>query len=131
MTQAITVLLVDDNQLVRESVGAWLEDDGFVIHTVTSGEEALCLLAAIPIDIVLADLKLPGMGGEEFIAHAMKNYPASGYIIHTGSNSYRLSLKLQELGLKDEDVVYKPVISLNLLTSLIRSKARRYGHNAG
>lgn len=131
MTRPISVLLVDDNELVRESVGAWLEDDGFVIHAVSRGEDALCLLAHTPIDVVLADLTLPGMGGEEFIARAMKDHPDSGYIIHTGSASYRLSLKLQELGLKDDDVVYKPVVSLGLLTGLIRRKTLRGDHNAG
>lgn len=130
MTSPITVLLADDNQLVLESVSAWLEDDGFIVHTASCGETALQLLGSFPTDFVMVDLNLPDMNGEEFIIRAISQYPAARFIIHTGSHSYRLSLELQNLGLQDDDIVYKPIISLPLLTEMIRDKVRGALHDA-
>jgi len=128
MTDPITVLLADDNQLVLESVSAWLEDDGFIVHTATCGEAALQLLNSFPIDFAMVDLNLPDMNGEDFIIRAISQYPAVRFIIHTGAHSYRLSLKLQNLGLLDDDIVYKPIISLPELTEMIRDKLRGAQH---
>lgn len=130
MTPGISVLLVDDNQLVLESVSAWLEDDGFNVHTALCGEEALQLLRTMPIDFVMVDLKLPDMSGEAFIIRAIRQYPAASFIIHTGARSYRLPLELQNLGLRDDDIVYKPIISLPVLTEMIRRKVLGAAHDA-
>ncbi|RII29655.1 MAG: two-component system response regulator [Geobacter sp.] len=121
-TQPISILLVDDNPLVTESVAAWLEDDGFEVHTAACGTEAIELLATIHIDITLIDLKLPDMSGEELIIKMFGIYPESRFLIHTGTQSYMLSLDLQKLGMQDDDVVYKPVLKLEQLTGLIRRK---------
>jgi len=128
MTFPISVLLIDDNQLVLESISAWLEDDGFKVYAAACGKEAMQLLRTVPIDFTMVDLKLPDMNGEDFIIQAIRQYPASRFIIHTGAQSYRLSLELQNLGLKDDDIVYKPIISLPLLTEMIRSKVLGVPH---
>lgn len=123
MTRPISVLLVDDNPYVCESVSAWLEDDGFDVRTAAGGAEALQALASAPIDVAMVDLALPDMNGEEFIAQAIRRHPESRFLIHTGAHCYRLSLELQNLGMQEDDVVYKPVLSLGLLSGKIRRKA--------
>lgn len=128
MIAPISVLLVDDNQLVRESISAWLEDDGFQVHTAPCGNDALQILLSVPIDFVMVDLKLPDMNGDDFIIHAIRQHPATRFIIHTGAHSYQLPLELQQLGFQDDDIVYKPIISLPLLTELIHSKVRNNPH---
>ncbi len=128
MTHPISVMLLDDNPLVRESVAAWLEDDGFVVHIAASGTDAMHLLATTPIDVALVDLNLSDISGEKFIIQASCQYPLSRFLIHTGTHSYRISLELQDLGLRDDDVVYKPVLSLEQLTELIRLKAQGCAH---
>lgn len=130
MISPISVLLIDDNQLVLESVSAWLEDDGFKVHTASCGEEGILLLDTIPFDFIMVDLKLPDMNGETFISRVIRQHPATRFIIHTGAHSYRLSLELENLGLQDDDIVYKPIISLPLLTEMIRSKVRGALHHA-
>lgn len=124
MTRPISVLLVDDNPYVSESVSAWLEDDGFDVRTAAGGAEALQALATAPVDVALVDMELPDMNGEEFIARAIRRHPESRFLIHTGAHYYRLSLELQNLGMQDDDVVYKPVMSLGQLSGKIRCKAR-------
>lgn len=125
MTRPISVLLLDDNQLVLDSIFSWLEDDGFQVHTAQCGKEALQLLSSIPIDFVMVDLILPDMTGEAFIIQAIRQCPATRFVIHTGARSYRLPLELQHLGLQDEDIIYKPILSLSLLTTMIRSKVMK------
>lgn len=124
MTRPISVLMVDDNQLVCESIAAWLEDDGFQVYTASCGADAMQLLNSVPIDFIMVDLKLPDMHGDEFIIRASGQYPSARFIIHTGAHSYQLPLELQQLGFHDDDIVYKPIISLPLLTELIRSKVK-------
>lgn len=131
MTEPISVLLADDNQLVLDSIQAWLEDDGFEVYTATSAGEGLKILASQRIDMVLADLKLPDMNGETFVIKGLKAQPHSHFLIHTGSLSYSLSFELQQLGMKDDDIIYKPVKSLTELTEMIQAKVRRNFGNAG
>lgn len=65
--QGATLLLVDDNPhglVARRTV---LEELGYVVHTGSSGEEALNLLAAHRIDLVITDFRMPNMDGVELI----------------------------------------------------------------
>lgn len=124
MTRPVAVLIADDDLLVCESVCAWLEDDGFTVYVATGGQEALQILAVMPIDLALVDLKLPDMTGETFLQQALTRYPDSRFVIHTGSHSYRLSAELLELGMRDDDIVCKPVMSLDHFSGLIRGKVR-------
>ncbi|MGQ9853908.1 MAG: response regulator [Candidatus Oleimicrobiaceae bacterium] len=58
-----SILLVDDEAIVRDSLSAWLEDEGFVVHTADSGERALELFSQVKLDIAVIDIKMPGMDG--------------------------------------------------------------------
>lgn len=62
-----TILFVDDNDLVREVVRAVLEDDGYAVVEARSAEEALAVAGRHdgPIELLLTDLLLPGLGGRE------------------------------------------------------------------
>ena len=62
---AETVLAVDDSLTHREELSAALREEGFDVATAASGEEALELLARRPVDCILLDVLMPGMGGEE------------------------------------------------------------------
>ncbi|MDZ7392775.1 MAG: response regulator [candidate division KSB1 bacterium] len=63
MSGDTSILLVDDEAIVRESLSAWLEDEGFVVYAAGSGEEALGLLAKAKPDVAVIDIKMPGMDG--------------------------------------------------------------------
>ncbi|MFT3767673.1 MAG: hybrid sensor histidine kinase/response regulator [Minicystis sp.] len=60
-----TVLAVDDSATYRNRLADILEEQGYDVVTATSGEEALAVLGARPIDCVLLDMVMPGMSGEE------------------------------------------------------------------
>ena len=68
----IRILLVDDHQVVREGVRRMLEiePDLRVVGEAASGEEGLVMMETLEPDIVIADIKMLGMGGIEFTRQA-------------------------------------------------------------
>lgn len=114
----ISVLLVDDDEMIRDCVTAYLEDEGFSVHCAGSAEAALGLIAAIRPVVCVSDLRLPGMNGDEFIIKAHALCPATGYLLHTGM-LYTLSDELRALGMTSDDVLLKPIHELSLLVDKI------------
>jgi CheY-like chemotaxis protein len=80
MTKLGTVLIVDDEPANVEYVVRCLRQD-FVCITATSGTEAVKLLAAQPVDLVISDMRMPGMTGTEVLAHARAINPKAGRLI--------------------------------------------------
>lgn len=62
-----SVLVVDDKELMRSSVAATLERAGFAVQTAEDGERALAAIAASRPDVIVTDLRMPGMTGVELI----------------------------------------------------------------
>ncbi|GAB1351168.1 hypothetical protein MASR1M107_33830 [Ignavibacteriales bacterium] len=62
------ILVVDDEKIFRESLFHWFEEEGFDVTPVDSGEEALKVYEVDKFDIVLLDIKMPGMSGLELLA---------------------------------------------------------------
>jgi len=79
------VLLVDDEEMVRETLAAGLEDAGLAVLVAASGEEALALLdAGEPVDLLVTDLSMPGMDGMMLIRHARARRSDLPALILTG-----------------------------------------------
>ncbi len=67
MTQGGRILVVDDEQLVRETVGGLLADEGYVVDLASSGADALARVKIEKPDAILLDLMMPGMNGRQFL----------------------------------------------------------------
>src|SRR6266542_614825 len=80
------VLVVDDEEGVRESL-RFLLDRHFCVRTVSSGESALRALREEPVDVVLLDLTMPGLGGVETLAKIREVDDAVEVVIVTGYGS--------------------------------------------
>ncbi|MEZ5071049.1 MAG: sigma-54 dependent transcriptional regulator [Bacteroidales bacterium] len=65
MAEKISILIVDDEESVRDSLFNWFVDDGYRVETAENAKQALSLLNDEKFDIVLADIKMPGMDGME------------------------------------------------------------------
>ncbi|MDD2899333.1 MAG: response regulator [Desulfuromonadaceae bacterium] len=115
----ISILLVDDEVMIRDCMAAYLEDEGFRVHGAASGEEALESIVSLSPDVCISDLRLPGMNGEEFISRAYALCPDTGYLLHTGT-LYSLSDELRTIGMTTDDVLLKPVHNLSKLVTKIR-----------
>jgi len=57
------ILIVDDEAIVRESIGGWLKDAGYQVVTAESGEEALEMIAKQDFGVMVLDIRLPGKSG--------------------------------------------------------------------
>ncbi len=65
MTKKISILIVDDEASVRDSLYSWFIEDGYIVECAENAKKALSLLETRNFDIVLADIKMPGMDGLE------------------------------------------------------------------
>jgi len=64
------ILVVDDEKIVRESTKEWLKEEGFSVTTADSGQKALEIMAELPFNMMLTDIKMPGMDGVELLGKA-------------------------------------------------------------
>jgi len=78
-----SILVVDDEEIVRESLASWLEEDGYQVHTAPDGQSALAKLGEQSYAILLVDLKMPGIDGLQVLAQARTLQPSATVIIMT------------------------------------------------
>lgn len=119
--QKIRILIVEDEEIVRMIVSDFLKMSGFTPYESESSTVALELLKKEPFDIAIVDMNMPEMSGEEFILAARKIQPEIQFIIHTGSNEYRVSENLQKIGINQAAVLYKPVEDMHIFKTIIEN----------
>ena len=69
------ILVLDDNAMITEMLGSMLDMFGYQAATANAGEDALELLAHDRFDMILSDLRMPGMDGQEFYRRAVDQHP--------------------------------------------------------
>ncbi len=116
----VKILLVDDEEIVRITLEAYLEDEGYTVISANSGEEALERIVDQNMDVGIIDMRLPGIDGNVLISKLNKLQPEMKFIIHTGSMGYSLPESLTALGISDELVFKKPIKSISEFTGMIR-----------
>ncbi len=94
----IRILIVDDETDAGEILSLRLARRGFEPAYASSGEAALAHLAAHPVDVVLLDIKMPGMDGLEVLAHICERHPAVSTLIISGHADMDAATKGLELG---------------------------------
>ncbi|MCP4106411.1 MAG: sigma-54-dependent Fis family transcriptional regulator [Desulfobacteraceae bacterium] len=95
------ILIVDDELIVRESLGGWLERDGHYIEKVASGEEALETLKDSRFDILLVDIKMEGMSGLDVLKRVKENDPDIAVVMITAYGSIPTSIDAMKHGASD------------------------------
>jgi DNA-binding NtrC family response regulator len=87
-----SILIVDDEKHISAALKRELEEEGYVISTVSSAEEALALLHDSPSKVVISDIKMPGMNGLELLQQVKKSYPEVIRIVLSGHSDIKLIL---------------------------------------
>ena len=118
-TKIHRILVVEDEEVIRFNLEAFLRDEGFEVHLVSSGEECLDILAKEKIDLAIIDMRLPQMDGNVAILEARRIDPTLKFIIYTGSSGYVLPQELLDIGLDPAQILRKPLPDMSTLTQLI------------
>ncbi len=95
------LLIVDDEGALREAIAERLADHGFQVEQAASGEQALERLAEFAFDIVVTDLRLPGVDGRRVIEAALDRYPDIIPIVITGYGTVKDAVELIKQGAAD------------------------------
>jgi DNA-binding NtrC family response regulator len=83
MKEDATILVVDDEEMLRKVIHKILTKEGYDVHLASSGTEALEILSREEIDLVITDVKMPEMDGFDLLEQMKKNYPKLGIIVMT------------------------------------------------
>ncbi len=114
-----TILLVDDEADIREVLEITLSDMGYHILTANNGEDALSLFVTQRPEIVLTDIKMPGMDGIELLQRIKRENPDAEVIMITGHGDMDLAIK--SLKHNATDFITKPINMDALEISLKRT----------
>ena len=98
---SIKILVVDDEQIMRESLAGWLERDGYDVETAASGEEALEKFKNILFDILLVDIKMEGMSGLDVLKHVKETDPEVAVVMITAYGSISTAIEAMKNGAYD------------------------------
>jgi len=117
------LLLVEDESALRQAIAEQLTDRGFHVQQVDSGEAAMAQLADFAFDIIITDLRLPGMDGTALIQSAVARYPNIIAIIVTGYGTTKHAVDAIKSGAFD--FVSKPFQIDELMHALESAQEQR------
>ncbi|OBQ46107.1 ATP-binding response regulator [Halodesulfovibrio spirochaetisodalis] len=117
-----SVLLVDDEKGITVVLGAYITDLGYVIDVAHSGEEALEKLQQKAYEVVVTDVRMPGMDGVALLKEIRKHWPETGVVITTGHADVSVAVDCLRLGATD--FITKPV-NVELLEFALRRAVER------
>jgi len=109
------VLVVDDEETVRNLLQRMLEEAGYNVVTAANGQEALDKVSQLKIELVLLDIKMPGMSGIEVLRQLTTNWPETCVVMATAVADAETAVEAMKLGAYDyitkpfnrDDVVLK------------------------
>lgn len=117
------VLIVDDEETLRQSASEWLALSGFETETAASASAALALLAEKRFDALISDVRMPGMDGIALLDAALKADPGLPVVLLTGHGDITLAVEAMRAGA--HDFLEKPYDADHLVLVLRRAVATR------
>ena len=124
MTNGARILVVDDEKLIRWSVGERLQRDGYEVLSAESGEQALDLVAANAPDVMLLDVRLPGIDGIATLQRALAVHPEMSVLMMSAHSTVDIAVEAMKHGAIDFLVKPFPFQSLDAAVQRALSTAR-------
>jgi diguanylate cyclase (GGDEF)-like protein len=118
-----TILVVDDDEMVRVALKVLVASLGYNCLVARDGQEALQVLSAVRVDLVLSDVVMPRMDGLELLARIRKEHPATDVIIATGYSERASYAGVIHAGAMD--FIKKPIDQAELEAKLARAFRER------
>jgi serine phosphatase RsbU (regulator of sigma subunit) len=116
-TPAVRVLTIDDEPMVREILATYLEDSGFEVIQAGDGPTGIDLIRREHPDLVLCDLRMPGMDGLQVLATVTREFPDLPILVVSGMGG--MSDAIQALKFGAWDYVTKPIEDMAVLEHAI------------
>lgn len=113
------VMLVDDEDAIREILGLSIADLGYEVETAANGEAAIALFSSFGPSIVLTDIKMPGMDGIELLKRLKELNPDTEVIMVSGHGD--MDLVVKSLQFEALDFITKPIRDELLVSALKRA----------
>ena len=121
--EGVSVLLVEDNEDLRDLLGIWLESVGARVQQAANGIEALTSVRHSVPDVIICDLHMPGMDGCGFVEHMRRELKLDVPVIAlTGSESERALFRTLDAGFRGH--LLKPVTREALVAQIGRALVR-------
>lgn len=117
------LLIVDDEAAVRESLREVLRTDGYEIDAAETGEKALNAIQENDYDLILLDIRMPGMSGIEVLRKVNQVAPDTKVIMLTGHGTVETAVEALRHGA--HDYILKPFSTQSILSSVSRGLANR------
>jgi DNA-binding NtrC family response regulator len=99
--EKLSILIVDDEQVVRESLVHWFAEEGYEVDSSMSAPDALAKLAGREFDLVIADIRMPGMDGLELLEKIRAEQLDTSVIVMTGYASVDTAVRALKHGAFD------------------------------
>ncbi len=115
----VAILIIDDNQAIRNDLSELLQTEGFEVDTAADGDIALQMLQEKRYNLVLTDLSMPKVDGMDVLKHLVQHVPETACIIITGYGTIQTAVDAMRLGAYD--YLCKPVESRELLVVVSRA----------
>lgn len=117
------ILIVDDEAPIRALLSEYLAQAGYDVWQAGSGAEALERLAAAPFDLVMSDVRMPGMSGLELLGDVVRHHPASGVLMLTACEDLTLAVNAMRVGALD--YILKPFRLAEIAVSVAEALRRK------
>src|SRR5512132_1138704 len=114
-----TVLLVDDEKNIQLTLSRALSMEGYAVEVAGGGREALEKIAALPVDVVVMDVRMPGLDGISVLAKARETRPELPVVIMSGHGSIETVRSAFRLGAFD--YLEKPITEKEKLLVAVRN----------
>lgn len=124
--QGNTILVVDDELLIRDLLYDFFKGQGWNIAVAENGEKALQIIENQEIDLVLTDLKMPNMDGIALTQKLRESHPDLPVVIMTGYPS--VDTAVEALRSRVADYIIKP-FNINRLFKTVESQVRQQGND--
>ena len=112
----MSILLIDDDEWIRDSLNIFFENEGCHITTLETAEEGIEELKRQAYDIIIVDYRLPGMDGLEFLKRVQASHPHAITILITAYGRKDIFLAARKIGVND--FIDKPFTARNIEESL-------------
>jgi DNA-binding NtrC family response regulator len=126
MTESIRLLLVDDEERFVETLSKRLKERGLDVTSALSGKDALKVMSGKLFDVVVLDVKMPGLDGVETLREIKKSWPLVEVLMLTGHASVDSAIEGMRLGAFE--YLMKPIEIETLMTKMEEAYEKKSAH---